>query len=163
MKIEELKVAMEDMLETAKVLLIKDGKLVPVAFMEHHNNIDIIPLSFRDNDEKVRQLSILKDTVKKKSAEVVFMVTESWYVTAESGNLSTEPSKHPMRKECIMMIGECEDGNFSIMQTFDRECGMEDGKIVFGEKIDIEETVSPRFNFGIKDRKKQNKYLKDLN
>lgn len=163
MKKEELKVRMEDILETAKMVLEKDGKLVPMAFMKHNDNVDVIPLSFRDNDEKNRQLSTLRDTVKKKNADAIFIVTESWYVTSDSCHLAIEPSKDPARKECILMMGECEDGNTAIMQMFDREDGKENGKIVFGEKIDMGETISLKFHFGIKDKKKQNKGLRDLN
>lgn len=163
MKKEELKYSMEDTLETAKEMLLKDGKLVPMAFMQHEDNIDIIALSFRDSYEKNRQLSLLRDIVRKKNAGAVFLLTESWYVTTDSHHLTMEPSKDPKRKECIMIIGECEDANLSIIQLFDRD----NGKIVFGEKVDIGETISPKFHFGIKDgkkkNKKQNEDLRDLN
>lgn len=148
---------MEDILETAKVLLEKDGKLVPIAFIENSDNIGIILLSFSDNDEKSIQLSILRDVAKAKNADAVILVTESWYVTTTSPVITVEPCKDPKRKECIMIVGECEDGNITLVQLFDREGGKENGKIVFREMIGMGGKVSLKFNFGIKDRKKHNK------
>lgn len=162
MKKEELKDIMEDMLETAKTILEKDGKLIPIAFMNHNDNFDIVPLSFSDNDEKNRQLSALRILVKKENADAVFVVTESWYVSTNNVPLAMEPSKDPTRKECIIMIGECGGGNITIIQLFDREDGKENGKIIFGQKLDMEDTISTKFNFGIKDRKRQDKRLRNL-
>lgn len=163
MKKKELKDRMEGILQTAKVMLEKDGKLMPMAFVNHHNNVDIIALLFRDRDEKNKQLSVLRDIAKKKNADAIFIVSESWYVTTDSSHLNIVPSKDPRRKECIMMMGECEEGIITIIQVFDREGGKENGKIIFLEKIDWDETISLKFNFGIKDRKKQKIDLKDLN
>lgn len=163
MKKEELKDIMEDFLGTAKMALEKDGKLLPMAFLKNDDNIGIIPLSFRDNDEKNRQVSALRIIAKKENAEAVFIVTESWYVTTDNGHVEIEPAKDPKRKECVMMMGECEEGSIAIVQLFDREDGEENGKITFGEKIDMEDSISTRFNFGIKDRKKQDKRLRNLN
>lgn len=159
MKKEKLEYMMKHTLEDAKTLLLKDGGLMPVAFVKHGNNIDITPLSFEDSDKKDQQLHFLRNIVKKKNADAIFIVTESWYVIADNGHIVSEPSKHPMRKECIMIIGECEDCSMSIIQTFDRK----DGKIIFGENVDIEETVTTKFNFGIENRKRQNKNLRNLN
>jgi hypothetical protein len=163
MKKEELRMATDDILETAKRLLVKDGGLVPMAFIVCGNNVDIKPLSFRDNDEKHRQLSLLRDYVKKKNVDAIVVLAESWYVTSDSSDIILEPSKDPTRKECILMTGEDENGNFSIVQIFDREGGKENGKVIFGERVDVDETISLQFNFGIKDRKKQNIGLRDLN
>lgn len=127
------------------------------------DNVDIIALSFGNNSEKRRQLSILRDTVTKRNADAVFILAESWYVTTDHSHVDIEPSKDPKRKECIMMTGESENGNFTTIQLFEREGGNENGKIVFGEKIDVGETTSLTFSFGIKDRKKQNYCSRDLN
>jgi hypothetical protein len=162
MKKEELKDIMEDMLGTAKTMLEKDGKLRPIAFMKHNDNFDMIPLSFSDNDEKNRQLSALRILVKKENADAVFVITESWYVSTNNVPLAMEPSKDPTRKECIIMIGECGEGNITIIQLFDREGGKENGKIIFGQKLDREDAISTKFNFGIKDRKRQDKRLRNL-
>ena len=158
---------MENILELAKIALEKDGKLAPMAFMRYGGDFEVMPLSFRDNDEKNRQLSLLRRIAMKKNADIVFILTESWYVTSDidhidTGHLDIEPSKDPARKECILMVGECEDESITIMQIFDREDGKENGKIIFGEKIDMREMTSSIFNFGIKDRKKS-KGLRDLN
>lgn len=135
MKKEELKDMMEDILETAKIALEKDGKLRPMAFLEIGDNFGILPLSFGNKDEKNRQLSALRIIVRKENADAVFIVTESWYVTTEKERLTIEPSKDPKRKECIMILGECEEGNIATVQLFDREDGKENGKIVFGKKV----------------------------
>lgn len=158
MKKEELKDLMEQTLEKAKMLLLRDGKLMPVAFMHYENNIDVIGLSFRDNDEKNRQLSHLKKLAKKNKADAIFVVTESWYVTTDKKDLAIIPSKHPMRKECIFIYGECEEGSITIMQIFDKK----NEEFNFGEKIEMGEAISLKFDFGIKNKKKQNKYLRNL-
>ena len=163
MEKEKLKIVTDDILETAKELLVKDGRLVPMAFIVCGNNVDVEPLSFRDNDEKNRQLFLLRDDVKKKNADAIFVLAESWYITSDSMDIRVAPSEDPTRKECIMMTGESKNGNFSIMQMFDREGGKENGKIIFGKRVDVDETISPKFNFGIKDRKKQDVGLRDLN
>lgn len=158
MKKEELKCLMESMSETAKGLLVRDGKLMPVAFLNSKNNVDIIDMSLGNDSDMVTQLDILRDVVKKKNADAIFILVESWYVPYGGRHIDIEPRKDPSRKECIVMIGECEDGNLTIMQTFDRH----DGKIVFGEIIHIGTTASQKFNFGIRDRNKQREDLRDL-
>lgn len=158
MKMAELKNLMEATLEKSKSLLLRDGKLVPVAFIKCANDILVTPLSFEDNDKKNQQLRILRGEVKKKNADAAFLVTESWYITSNSMHISIEPSKHPMRKECIMMIGECEDGNISMMQIFEHN----NEKIIFGEKIDMNDPISTKFEFGIRHRHAQNENLRNL-
>lgn len=148
---------MEDTLEKSKTLLVRDGKLIPVAFIHHENIIDVIGLSFRDIYEKNMQLLFLKRLTKKKHADAIFIVTESWFVTTDKKDLTIEPAKHPMRKECIFIYGECEEGNITLVQIFDHK----DGEIVFGEKIDTSEPISLKFDFGIK-KKKQDKDLRNL-
>lgn len=103
MKKEELIGFMEDTLEKAKELLLRDGKLVPVAFMYFENNIEVIGLLFRDNHEKNLQLSFLKKLVKEKKADAILILTEAWYVISDKKCILTEPSKHPMRRECIFI------------------------------------------------------------
>src|SRR3972149_6258886 len=151
MKKEELKDIMEETLKTAKSLLIKDSKLIPVAFVRSEDNVDVIGLSFKDNEENM-QLFLLKKLVKMKNANAIFIVTESWYVTSDKKDLKIEPSKHPMRKECIFIYGECEEGNITLMQVFNRK---DNDEIVFGEKLDHIDCVSLKFDFGIKENKKQ--------
>jgi hypothetical protein len=163
MKKEELKMVTDDILETAKTLLIEYGRLAPMAFMVCGNNVEIKPLSFRDNDEKNRQLSLLMNDVKKSNADAIFVLAESWYITSDSSNIRIAPSEDQTRKECILIVGEGENGHFDIMQIFDRDGGKENGKIIFGERVDIGETISSKFNFGIKDRKRQNVGLRNLN
>lgn len=150
MKKEELKELMEYNLECARHLLLRDGKLIPVAFLRHGNEFNIIPMSFRDENEKDVQVAALRELVKKKNADVIFMIVESWYVTYENKeDLDIMPSEHPMRKECVFLVGECEDGRVAMTQIFERE----NDKIIFGEKIDMNESYSTRFDFGLKDKK----------
>lgn len=150
MKKEELKELMEYNLICAKRLLLRDGKLMPVAFMHNEKQIGIVPLSFKDANEKDMQVAILRKLVKEKNADAIFMITESWHVSINKGeDLNIIPSEHPMRKECIFLIGECKDGRIAMMQIFERE----NDKISFGEKIDMSEISDTRFDFGIKDKK----------
>jgi hypothetical protein len=149
MKKEELKELMKSMLKTAKFLLLRDGKLVPAAFIHFGNNIDVIGLSFGDNYEKDQQLFVLKKLVKDKNADAAFIVSEAWMVSTDKADFTIKPSTHPMKKECIHLYGECKEGNMSIMQIFEHI----NGEIIFQEKIDMKDVVSPKFNFGIEDKK----------
>ena len=156
---QELKDQMEYALEKAKTLIVRDGKLVPVALLHFDNQVDVIGLSFKNEDEKNRQLSLLKTFVKMKKSDSIIVVIETWYVLANRKNISIKPSRHPMRKESILVYGECEEGSISIMQIFDKI----NNKIIFGEKIEFEEAVSYKFDFGIADKnKKQDEYLRNL-
>ena len=150
MKKEELEGLMTSNLEYAKRLLVRDGKVIPVAFMVYGNDIDIIGLSFRDEDEKVIQIKMLRELVKEKNADAVFIITESWHVcTNNAEDLFIKPSDNPMRKECIFVTGECENTRISMILSFERE----NDKIIFGERIDTDGLETTRLNFGIKDKK----------
>lgn len=150
MKKEELEKLMVSNLEYAKRLLVRDGNVAPVAFVVYGDNIDIIGLSFRDENKKVVQIRMLREFVKKKNADAVFMITESWHVsTNKAEDLYIKPSENPMRKECIFVTGECENTRISIIQTFERK----NDKIVFGERIVTDGLETTRLNFGIKDKK----------
>ena len=158
MKKERLKELMEDCLVSSKELLLREGKLMPIAFV-FGDDVDLVGLTFRDNEDKTRQLALLRELVSAKNAYAIFVIVESWYVTSDKKELEIEPAKHPMRKECIFLVGECEEGNITIMQTFDRN----DGEIVFGEKIEMGKIESLKFDFGIvKKGKQQNEKLRDL-
>lgn len=159
MKKEELKELMEFNLEKAKMLLLRDKKLMPVAFVSLENYIDIIALSFRDKAEKNLQLTLLKKFIKKINADAIIIISESWYLTTDQDNLDIEPALHPMRKECIFMYGECKEENITIAQIFETK----DEEIVFGEKIYCNGHFASKFDFGIKTRNRQNKDLRNLN
>ncbi len=157
MKIEKFKLFVEAIFEQSKRLLVKDGYVVPVAFVKCGDNINIIELKFEDDANK--QLRILKEIVKDKNADSIVIVVESWLVISGDINIGARPSKHPMRKECILITGECEDGNVSAAQLFHRDKDNKDNdKIVFGEKIDLDKDLFSKFDFGIyKENKKDNK------
>ena len=146
MKQEAFKELLESMLEHAKTLLLKDGFVRPVAFIVSSGDIQLIPISFRTNEEKNLELESLRKLCKKKKAKAVFFVTESWYVTSDTPKLKIEPAKDPNRKECIVVTGECKEMKTTLMQIYDRK----DEKIIFGEKIDMGEDVILKFNFGIR-------------
>ncbi len=153
MKKEEFKLILENVLEDAKTLLLNAGKLMPVALMYYENDIHALGLSFKDQEQKDEQLSLLKKFVKLKNADAIFVIVESWYVTTDKEKLTVEPSKHPMRKECILVSGEYEGGNLIVMQIF----GRKDENIVFEQKVYMEESISEKFDFGIKNRNKNSK------
>lgn len=156
MKKEELKDYMQHISEKAKMLLTRDGKLIPVAFVHYDNDIEVLGLSFRNNDEKEIQFLFLKKLVEKKNADAICTVIESWYVSDIKENITVSPSNHPLRKECILLYGESEDSRITIIQLFENK----NGTIVFGEKIeDYEDIISLKFNFGILNRRKQNTNL----
>lgn len=163
MKKDVLKILMDDTLEKSKELLLRDGYVAPVAFIFYGDEMGIIPLTFKNDEYKERQIYALREMARVKKADAVFIVMESWYVTSDKKDLSIVPSKHPMRKECIFVVGECEEGDVTIIQKFERkeikgverkenrEKGRKEnrGEIVFGEKDDIGIGFS-KFNFGIK-------------
>ncbi len=158
MKKDELEHMMEDALEKAKSLLLRDGYLAPIAFLFSEKEVHIISLTFKNQEEKEEQVMLLRNIAELKNAEAIFLVIESWYVTSDKMDINMMPSKHPMRKECIFLVGECEEGNATIMQQFERE----KDKIIFGEKDNIN-IFGSRFNFGIKDRKGYNINRKTAN
>lgn len=61
-----------------------------------------------------------------------------------------------MRKECIFIVGECEEGDITIMQSFGRKRGEGNKEIIIFEDMHDIDTISSNFNFGIKKRKKNN-------
>lgn len=146
MKKDNLKDIMEHTLEKSKELLLRDGYVAPVGFICYGDNMDIIPLTFKNQEDKEIQISALGKMVRMRKADAVFIVIESWYVTSDKKDLSIIPSKHPTRKECIFIVGECEEGDVTIMQKFERD---EKDEFFFGKKEDIDIGFSI-FKFGIK-------------
>lgn len=144
---DELRAAMEENLEKAKTLLLRDGYVAPIGFIFIGKQIGICPFRFRNEKEKARQLSTFKMFAKINKADAVFVIIESWYVISDKKDESIIPSKSPNRKECIFVIGECKEGVISISQKF----GRKKGKIIFEEKEEMKGTESVIFSFGIKE------------
>lgn len=132
MKKDELEHIMEGILDDAKSLISKDGYIAPVAFMCVGKVMHIVKLNFKDKEEKEKQISILTTMARIQKADALIMVVESWYVASDRPNLEIEPSKHPMRKECIFIVGECNEGKVTIAQKFEREKGENRDRIIFG-------------------------------
>lgn len=155
MKKDELKDLMENTLEKSKELLLRDGYVRPVAFIYYGKEIDIVALTFENQEDKERQMYVLGKLAKMKKAHAIYIVAESWYVTSTKRDLDIIPSEHPMRKECILISGECEEGDIAITQKFERK-EIKNGdkeEIIFGEK-DIDTVGFSRFHFGIKKKKR---------
>lgn len=156
MKKDMLKTLMEETLEKSKQLLLRDGYVTPVAFMSCENTVGIIPLRFKNHEEKMMQMQALGEMAKVKRADAVFVVVESWYVTHDKVDLSIVPSKHPNRKECIFIIGECEEGYVTLVQTFERRemkgkgKGKKKEEFIFGGQDCLSDTGFSVFKFGIK-------------
>src|SRR3990167_9404617 len=140
MKKNELKDLMEFTLKKSKELLLRDGYVRPVAFMHYGNMVDIIGLTFKNQEDKEKQVYLLGKLARTKKADAIFIVAESWYVVSDKRDLSIIPSKHPMRKECILVSGECEEGDVAITQKFERKeiKNEEKEEIIFGEKDDMD-------------------------
>ncbi len=155
MKKDELIKLIDHSLEKAKELLLRDGCLIPVAFVCYKNNIDVIALSFTDEEEKGIQISGIGKIAKMKKADAVFIIVESWYVTSETKDLSIVPSKSPMKKECLFVIGESKEEDIAIIQKFERKKGNNNKEEIIFEKIekidtDIGDIGYSKFKFGIK-------------
>lgn len=157
MKKDELKDLMEYALKKSKELLLRDGYVRPVAFMHYGNNVDIIGLTFKNQEYKEKEIYILGKLARMKKADAIYVVSESWYVISDKKDLSIIPSKHPMRKECILISGECQEGNITVTQKFERKKikNGEKEEIIFEEKDVIDIGLS-RFSFGIFDKKEMN-------
>lgn len=152
MKKDELKDLMECTLEQSKELLLRDGYVRPVAFIYYGNDVDVVGLSFENQEDKVKQMYALGKLAKMKKAGAICIVAESWYVTSDKKYLDVIPSEHPMRKECIIITGECQEGDITIMQRFERKEIKNENKeeIIFGEKDDVGAINFSKFNFGIR-------------
>lgn len=144
---DELRIMMEENLEKAKTLLLRDGYVTPVGFVFTGKQIGVCPFRFRNEKEKVKQLSAFKMFAKINKADAVFVIIESWYVTTDKKDGNIVPSKDPNRKECVFVIGECKEGVITITQKF----GRKKGKIIFEDKDEMIGMESAIFNFGIKD------------
>ena len=144
---DKLRILMEENLEKAKTLLLRDGYVAPMGFIFIGKEIGVCPLRFKDEKEKAKQLFAFKKFAKIKNADAVFVIIESWYVTTDKIDKSIIPSKHPDRKECIFAIGEGKEGAITIIQTF----GRKKKKIIFEDKMEMKGMESAIFNFGIKE------------
>lgn len=154
MKKDQLKDLMELTLEQSKKLLLRDGYVAPVGFICYGDRIDVVGLIFKNQKDKEIQIRALGKMARTKKADAVFIVIESWYVTSVKKDFSIIPSEHPMRKECIVVVGEYEQGDVNIIQKFERnkrENGEKD-EFIFGEKEETDTGFS-RFSFGIKKHK----------
>ncbi len=143
---DELRNFMEEYLEKANILLLRDGHLDAVGFIFVGKEIGVCPLRFKDAKEKHRQLNALKMFAKIKKADAVFVMIESWYVTSDKRDEKIIPSKHPDRKECIFVIGECREGNITIKQNF----GRKHDKIILEDKVEMSGVETETLDFGIK-------------
>ena len=151
MKKDKLKDIMEHMLEQAKTLLLRDGYIAPVGFIHYGNKIDIIGLRLKNQEDKEMQILALGEMARVKKADAVITVIESWYVVSDKKDLNIVPSKHSARKECIIAVGECEEGSVMIIQKFERRVrknGKKD-KFIFTEKEEDMNIGFSRFKFGI--------------
>ena len=157
MKKDELEHIMEDILGDAKSLLSRDGYVSPIAFMSVGKIMHIIKLNFRNKEEKEEQVLMLTTIARIQKADALIVVAESWYVTSNKPNLEIEPAKHPMKKECILLVGECEEERVTITQKFEREKGTDGDRIIFGERDYVDTFDFHPMNLGIKRVKKHDK------
>lgn len=156
MKKDKLKDIMGHSLEQAKKLLLRDGYIAPVGFIYYGDKIDIIGLRLKNLEDKELQIYALGEMARVKKADAVLTIIESWYVVSDKKDLKIVPSKHPERKECIIAVGECEEGNVMMVQMFDRSKRKNEEKdeFIFGEKIEDMNIGFSRFKFGIEKKEK---------
>jgi len=136
------KIKLNERLIVAKDLLIKEGKLMPVAFLELTNKANAIigipdmPQDYTDRAYMFFKLGASSYLEGKKVREIS-LLTETWYSkpVGKGENIIT-PSQDPNRREAIAIITVNAKGKCSfMMQPFKKEG--ED--IVFGIDKDIEE------------------------
>lgn len=102
----------EGILELAKGNLRKDGSLMPVLFLQPHDDkLRILPLDLPPTtEEKYAYFEIIGLAVLstgKRLDEALFL-SETWYVSQdEDPNLTSDirPSQHPSRREAISIVG----------------------------------------------------------
>lgn len=133
---------LKDILRVAKLNIEKDGKLLPVAFIDTGRGMAAVGIaSFEDTDQKHKSMQYLGESAATgKIGEVVTsvrevaLVAESWVSTAkkDEGIPSVMPSKDPNRKEAIVIMTMDKNANEECLAVF---LTKEKDKIKFGKSI----------------------------
>lgn len=94
--------------EKALELFLKDGFVVPMLYyLKGSKILAATPLLFTDYQKKVAHREIL-EKARELGIDGFIEVSESWYVhpdDLEQQELKVPPSKHPKRRDCLVMVG----------------------------------------------------------
>ena len=97
-------------IEEAKRLFLRDGKLEPMAFLViQAGGSFIIPLDFSDVSTKQAEIWRLRAICKETRPILLVLASEAWFATAQSDDprIGAESLEHwPERKECLSFAVE---------------------------------------------------------
>jgi len=111
-KLQELAATVEERLHA---VFDKDGYTIPVWFLEGMESGEegfVIATPFQDKEAKEAVASNMKDFIKEKNIVRFLTVLEMWYLSGDRNTIvdtSIPPSKHPDRKEGVLIYGEDRD------------------------------------------------------
>ena len=127
----------------AKTTLEERGIVSPMFVL--HGKEEVIPIlaQLGDEESKEKVSKLVRTMIKSHEIEFYTFISESWYYKANKLEGALPPSKHPDRKECLVISGFRKDGEQKmIMLPFERK----EKKIIFEERVETDNAES-RFNF----------------
>lgn len=114
MKQDYLHKYFDSVIEITKEKFAKDGECPPMAFfINKKEEMNIMPMMFRNDFEKQMMANILKAIAKEKDIVAFIFTMESWLIKRDANvpiNTHERPSQSKDRQECIIMNLETELG-----------------------------------------------------
>ena len=145
------KIQLNEYLKIAKELIVKDGKLMPVAFLKVKGEESPVIAGLEiPEDQRTRQFMFFKLGAKvrldRKEIDEITFLSEVWYSNPSKDKFDENkfimPSQDPEKKEAIMILSADIKGkyNFSI-QPFKKE----GEKITFEKDEKVETDTADKF------------------
>ena len=139
------------MLDTAKQELIKDGSIMPKAFIIKDAEIIVIMMEYADDDEKDMIRKKLKKFVLDSGSKEYYMVQEMWVSRQKDDMLHVVPRRDINKREAIAVIRHAPEKSDMLILEFKRD---KDDKIIFSDKEQVAEQQSSYWNAWGDDGKK---------
>jgi len=99
----------EEIRQRAIEAFLENGVLLPLLYyLKGDKIVAVTPMLFEADQKQAAHQEILK-RAKGLGVDGFIEASESWYVTYEDRKPRIAPSKHPKRRECVMMIGRQRD------------------------------------------------------
>lgn len=119
------------MLEIAKEELISSGKIVPKAFaVTNKNEITMILMPFRDDEEKCRTQEGLQEFIKGLGSKEYYIVHEVWVAKQKQDRIMTRAKRNIDREEAIMVTKFTPERSEMVIAIFKKD---EDNTIIFDD------------------------------
>ena len=134
-KLKHLKQFTRSLIGKAKQNLEKDKELSSVVFFMLSDDVHILPVSLKtEQDRQILEFTI-KVMVKELKPMAVVFLTDGWSVQSKTGVIEGTPSTHPERKECISISVVTKTyRSWGLLQFYSRK----DGRIHFEELQEVE-------------------------